>query len=69
MTRACGPRRIAHITTCVLPSKATKWERVFANREKLRKLSKVVEPNVHGNKGPHSSGPCRRRFMSVIRLY
>ena len=69
MTRACGPCRIAHITTCVLPSKTTKWKRVFANREKLRKSSKVVEPNVHGNKGPHSSGPGRRRLMSVVCLY
>ena len=69
MTRACKPRRIAHTTTCVLSSETTKWERVFANREKLRKLSKVVEPNVHGIKGPHSSGPGRRRLMSVVCLY
>ena len=69
MTRACEPRRIAHTTTCVLPSETTKWERVFANREKLGKSSKVVEPNVHGIEGPHSSGPGRRRLMSVICLY
>ena len=69
MTRACELRRIAHITTCVLPSETTKWERDFANREKLGKLSKVVEPNVHGIVGPHSSGPGRRRLMSVVCLY
>ena len=69
MTRACEPRRIAHTTTCVLSSETTKWERVFANREKLRELLKVVEPNVHGIEGPHSSGPGRRRLMAVVCLY
>ena len=52
MTRACELRRIAHITTCVLPSETTKWERVFANREKLRKLSKLLNPMYMEIRGP-----------------